>query len=172
MTELVRGANFERLFEEFEHTAWRWECQLSYCEPEEAEAYGRFLAGEEPDMSFTREHLAEVRRATRYGRRYQRVRVLSHPLTDYLRFEMWAARANVAAGEQIRVLDLDQVEDLGLPRHDFWLFDESLVAILHFDTDGMIAAELLREAQAVNQHRRWRDIAWSYAAPFAEVLTS
>jgi hypothetical protein len=171
MTELVRGQDFAHLFATFRQSAWRWECQADYHEPEETDAFATFAAGDEPDMSFTTQWRENVRRATREGRRFERVRVLTEPMTDYLRFQMWAAYGNAAAGEEIRVLNTAQAEQLDLPGHDFWLLDDSLVAVLHFDSHGMIAAELLREAATVNQHRRWRDIAWSHAAPFEEILT-
>lgn len=170
MTRLVRGEDFGTLFETFTSSAWRWEAQTEYHEPHEAEAFRQFLAGHRPDMSFTAGWLSNVRKATDEGRRFQRVRVLSDPLTDYLRFEMSAAPANAAAGEDIRVLSASDVTALGLPGHDFWLFDDELVAIMHFDTDGMVAAELVDDAEAVARHRRWQDLAWSHAAPFESVL--
>lgn len=172
MTRLVRGEDFGRLFETFRRSAWRWECQPEYREPHEAEAFQQFLAGDTPDMSFTTEWLANVRQATEAGRRFERVRVLTEPLTDYLRFEMFAAPGNAAAGEDIRVMSTTAAAEHNLPDHDFWLFDDELVAIMHFDNHGMIAAELVADADAVADHRRWRDIAWSHAAPFETVLTS
>ncbi|MGI8307792.1 DUF6879 family protein [Saccharopolyspora hattusasensis] len=171
MTRLVRGEDFGRLFETFTRSAWRWECQAEYREPHEAEAFRQFLASETPDMSFTTEWLANVRQATAAGRRFERVRVLTEPLTDYLRFEMFAASDNAAAGEDIRVMSTAAAAEYNLPDHDFWLFDDELVAIMHFDTHGMIAAELVDDADTVARHRRWRGIAWSHAAPFETVLT-
>lgn len=170
-TRLVRGAEFNQLFTSFTHSAWRWECQTEYREPHEATAFRQFLAGEEPDMSFTTEWLANVRRATTEGRQFQRVRALTDPLTDYLRFEMAAAPANAEAGEDIRVLTADDTRRLGLPEHDFWLFDDAVVAIMHFDEQGMIAAELVEDEDVVARHRKWRDIAWENAAPFETALT-
>ena len=169
MTHLVRGQDFGELFETFTSSAWRWECQAEYREPHEAEAFRQFLAGEEPDMSFTTDWLANVRSASDEGRRFARVRALTDPLTDYLRFEMWAAPANAEAGEDIRILSTEDTHRLNLPGHDFWLFDDALVAIMHFDDDGMIAAEVLDDHDTLAQHRRWRDIAWAHAAPFTGV---
>jgi hypothetical protein len=171
MTRLVRGANFGRLFETFSNSAWRWECQAEYREPHEADALRQFLAGEEPDMSFTKDWLANVANATAEGRRFQRVRMLTEPLTDYLRFEMWAAPSNAAAGEDIRVISTAAARELDAPDHDFWLFDDAVVAIMHFDQDGMIAAELVDDPSTVAQYRRWKEIAWRHAAPFETVLT-
>ncbi|MGW5645086.1 DUF6879 family protein [Saccharopolyspora sp. NPDC003752] len=171
MTRLVRGADFGRLFEIFTRSAWRWECQPEYREPHEAEAFRQFLAGETPDMSFTADWLANVRQATAAGRRFERVRVLTEPLTDYLRFEMFAAPGNATAGEDIRVMSTTAAVEHNLPDHDFWLFDDELVAIMHFDDHGMIAAELVDDAGTVAKHRRWREIAWSHAAPFETALT-
>ena len=55
--------------------------------------------------------------------------------------------ANTEAGEDIRVLSNKAAHELNLPDHDFWLFDDALVAIMHFDDDGMIAADNLADLE-------------------------
>ncbi|MFJ5119242.1 MULTISPECIES: DUF6879 family protein [unclassified Kitasatospora] len=50
------------------------------------------------------------------GRRVGRVHVLTRPLTDHLRFEFAHYRHNIAAGEDIRILDppfLEFLEERG-----------------------------------------------------------
>ncbi len=64
-----------------------------------------------------------VREATNEGRRFSRVRVVSIPLADYIRFGVWASQFTTAAGEGIRYLARDQAQDMALPSHDYWLFD-------------------------------------------------
>lgn len=65
-----------------------------------------------------------------------RARVVSEPISDYVRCEYDWTFANLAAGEQVRWLPRRRASDLGLPGNDFWLFDDSTAMINHFTGDG------------------------------------
>lgn len=160
------GAEFGALFRSFTRTAWRWETQLEYREPEEREPFRRFLAGEHDDLAWRADWLAGIREATAAGRWFGRVRVLSDPLTDYLRFELAHTPDNIQAGEDIRVMPEARARELGMPRHDFWLFDDQEVAVLHFGPGGLEGAELTTDPDIVRQHTEWRRLAWEHASPF------
>lgn len=49
----------------------------------------------------------------------RRARVVSEPVTEYIRWEHYVTQANVAAGEQVRWLPRRQATDLLLPVNDF-----------------------------------------------------
>jgi hypothetical protein len=67
----------------------------------------------------------------------RRARIVSEPLSEYIRFEYdVTAEVNVAAGEDVRWLPRRRVSDLALPGNDFWLFDGELVIFNHFAGDG------------------------------------
>ncbi|WP_187369578.1 DUF6879 family protein [Fodinicola acaciae] len=66
-----------------------------------------------------------VRGYRQSGKWIGRVHVIRRPLTDYLRFELAAYRYNVAAGEDVRILDVTDRPNPGLPDQDFWMFDET-----------------------------------------------
>ncbi|MDA3647992.1 hypothetical protein LZ318_22665 [Saccharopolyspora indica] len=170
MVELVSGAEFDRLFRSFRNTAFRLETQGVYREPIEDEPLRRFLNGEPPDDEWLAPWTDNVRIATSEGRRFQRVRVLTEPLTDYLRFEMdLALRANLPAGEQIRSLSISAAAALGLPLGtDFWMFDDDQVGVMHFGERGMLGLEMITDPAEIEQYRRWRDQAWNDAAPAEE----
>jgi len=68
---------------------------------------------------------------------FRRARVVSEPLSDYIRFEhAITAEVNLAAGEQVRWLPRRRASDLCLPGNDFWVFDARLVRFGHFAGDG------------------------------------
>lgn len=167
MPELVRGQDFADLFTSFTRSAWRFETQLTYAEDYEQAELRRFLAGESLDVSYLAEWLDMVRAATDMGKRFGRVRVVTKPLTDYLRFELAVAPHNVAAGEEIRLLAQERARDLGLPGHDFWLFDDERLAVMHFEESSFVGAEIVTDPEAVRRHRAWRDLAWHHGEPFA-----
>ena len=60
--------------------------------------------------------------------KFRRARIMSEPVSDYIRFEHEAtAGLNVAAGEEVRWLPRRYTSGLCLPGNDFWLFDNQLV---------------------------------------------
>ena len=67
----------------------------------------------------------------------RRLRVVSEPVTDYIRYEYdVTAVFNLAAGEQVRWLPRRQATGLLVPPVDFWVFDERLVVWNHVAGDG------------------------------------
>jgi uncharacterized protein DUF6879 len=74
----------------------------------------------------------------------QRVRVLDRPPSDYRRFVMdLARRRTIPAGEELRVLDRDDAEAMGVRTgSDFWLFDDRIMAAMTFDDGRFVGAEI------------------------------
>lgn len=166
----LSGDEWARTLHDFERTAFRFECQGSYHEPYEQEALRQYLAGDEPDLAYLRPWLDDVRRGTDAGRKYSRVRVVTDPITDYLRFELAVTPHNEAAGEDVRVLPAARAAELGsLPNVDFWLFDDRLVTVMHFDeVNGFQYAEAVIEPRQVAQFLEIRERVWDAAVSFRE----
>lgn len=163
---------FERLFDEFTESAWRLEIQGTYDEPEEREPLRRFLAGEPDDLEWMADWFDWVAGLTATGRKIGRVRVLTEPLTDYLRFELSFTGPAVEAGEDIRVLTARDANALDLPREDFWLFDDRRVAVLQFGDTGVTTAELIDDPTAVARYRAVQQQAMSAAVPYLKWRTT
>lgn len=70
------------------------------------------------------------------GVQLRRARIVSQPISDYVRFEYDATFENIAAGEQVRWLDRRHASDLALPGNDFWLIDDRVAVFNIFDGDG------------------------------------
>ncbi|WP_207954170.1 DUF6879 family protein [Saccharopolyspora elongata] len=88
--------------------------------------------------------------------------------TEYQRYQLdWVIPGNIEAGEDVRILDLTEL-DLDLPSHDFWLFDDSMVVDLNFNPDGTLLNRDQREAPDLAQYREWRDAALAHAVPLSE----
>ncbi|MGW7054487.1 DUF6879 family protein [Streptomyces sp. NPDC054888] len=75
-----------------------------------------------------------VRRTVARGVVMRRARVVSEPVTDYIRFEHASTPVNLAAGEQVRWLPRSRASDLMLPGNDLWLIDDRRV-LFHWFTD-------------------------------------
>lgn len=77
-----------------------------------------------------------IGRAVDRGVVIRRARVVSEPVTDYIRFEHAATSVNIHAGEQVRWLPRRHASDIALPGNDFWVFDDKTVVFNHFSGDG------------------------------------
>lgn len=166
MMERLSVEEFDRLFTGFTRSLWRWECQPEYHEPEEVDPFARWKAGEPDDLAWLTGWCDQVREATRAGRRFERVRVLADPPTDYQTWLLAIAPMNIEAGEDIRQLEERRAADLGLPDYDFVIVDDEVAARMHFADTGFIGAEMITDAATVAEHRAWRDLAWRHAITF------
>ncbi|WP_433256311.1 DUF6879 family protein [Streptosporangium sp. CA-135522] len=84
------------------------------------------------------------------GVHVRRARVVSEPVTDYIRFEHSVTDSmNITAGESVRWLPRRQASDLALPGNDFWVFDDHLVRFGFFDGEGHYLGEELTEDPAL-----------------------
>jgi hypothetical protein len=76
----------------------------------------------------------------------RRARIVSEPVTGYIRFEYQVtAGYNLASGERVRWLPRRQTAGLLVPPADFWVFDERVVVWNHFAGDGSKMAEEVSE---------------------------
>ncbi|WP_131740359.1 DUF6879 family protein [Actinomadura roseirufa] len=66
----------------------------------------------------------------------RRARIVSEPISEYIRYSHSHAFTNVAAGEGLRWLSRGRASDLALPGNDFWLVDGCLVLFNLFDGEG------------------------------------
>lgn len=163
---MLNRAEFKALLDTWHRSAWRWECQGVYREPSEVQPLRQFLAGE-PDQSWFTGWLTRVRAWTAAGQHMGRVRALTDPLTDYLRFELSITPPAIEAGEDIRFLPAGRAAELALPTDDFWLFDDERVAVLVFGEHGVSGAEVITDPGKVAAYRAWRDTAIAAAIPLS-----
>ncbi|MFD3952023.1 hypothetical protein C0Q59_09460 [Streptomyces albidoflavus] len=79
----------------------------------------------------------------------RRARVVSEPVSDYIRWEHYVTRANVMAGEEVRWLPRRRATSIALPGNDFWLFDDTLLRVHHFSGDGVVVEDEITSASEV-----------------------
>jgi hypothetical protein len=138
----------------------------------EQDEFGRFLAGEArgsfPGISEWIEGTVAI--AVRLGKRMHRVHVVEEPLTDYVRFECaWAYAHTVPAGEDVRIILVSKGKWPDLPRHDYWLFDSSLLVAMYYEDDGAFsAAEIVDDPSRIVRANYWRDLAVGSSVSYEE----
>ncbi|MEU0943219.1 DUF6879 family protein [Streptomyces canus] len=164
---------FNRLFEIFEHTAWRLETRRRYASDESTETYAQFLAEGRVDWDMSSWYCRTISSQTAAGKSVARVRLVDDPATTGQRYLMVNAERNTELGEDIRTLRREDADRLKLGTEDFWIFDSRLVARLIFDdADHLTAVELITEPAEVIRYAMLRDAAWHHAVPFQQLAAA
>ncbi|NWF30554.1 hypothetical protein HW130_30595 [Streptomyces sp. PKU-EA00015] len=110
-----------------------------------------------------------VAEAVGRGVAVRRARIVSEPVTDYIRYEYACTPQNIAAGEEVRWLPRRLASDLMLPGNDLWIFDDRLIRFGLFSGDGAFVAHELEEApDVVKQCVGAFEAVWDRAIPHEE----
>ncbi|MEU9890142.1 DUF6879 family protein [Sphaerisporangium sp. NPDC051011] len=116
--------------------------------------------------SWWRPWLQNIVDATSRGVKVRRVRIVSEPLSQYIRYEYDVTFPNIRAGEEIRWLSRRKTSDLALPGNDFWLFDERLLLITHFSGEGdVVDRELSTDVGLIKHASDAFESVWRRAVP-------
>ncbi|EKX61430.1 hypothetical protein Sipo8835_29440 [Streptomyces ipomoeae] len=111
----------------------------------------------------------DIADAVARGVTVRRARVVSEPVSDYIRWEHHQTRANLEAGEIVRWLPRRLAVDLLLPANDFWIFDGRLMRVHHFSGDGeWIGKELCADQKVVEACSAAFVSIWERAIPHDE----
>ncbi|RZQ59853.1 DUF6879 family protein [Amycolatopsis suaedae] len=151
-------------------SSWRWECQGDYSAID-ADLMRRWRAGLGRDPAADQPWIDYVQDLVQRGIPFQRVRLLTDPITEYLRCQLDVSYMNVDAGEDIRWVEQHAAARLGMPAYDYYLIDDARVAVLVFGDNGLLAGLRTSTAgEVISQHRRWRDVIWPHAVPHRQFL--
>jgi hypothetical protein len=168
---------FAALFTGFRHTAYRLEILQSYDVGYEDQSFRAFLAGDPLVADPARdEWTGMVRAAAADGKVFQRVHLVTEPLSDYVRYELaWWYAPNTEAGDDVRILPADRVPSKELAAliglGDYWLFDSSDLWVMHYDTDSRFQyAEQVSDHEMIVTRAYWRDAALHYAIPYTDYM--
>lgn len=139
-------AAFDAVFDDFAESptataVFRWEGLQHYDVDYDEPSWRAFREGTtRPDRSIrTDPWLARIARTTLAGKRWERIRYIVEPPTDYTRWELLAYGESAPVGEEIGIiLDLP-ASSYHLP--DFWVFDgddraDRRAVIMHYGYGG------------------------------------
>jgi hypothetical protein len=162
------------LFRTFTMSVFRLETLQRYTVPQEAERLATFLAGRPLPKRDPTTHpwLRLIADTTAAGKRWYRVHVVDLPLSDYVRYELASYAETQAAGFETYIAERGAHPDLDGLRQDFWLFDDRLVLVMHYDDAGRpLESELAPEAE-LDAYLTRRDLALAHAVSLADYLNS
>ncbi|MGH3933171.1 MAG: DUF6879 family protein [Pseudonocardiaceae bacterium] len=150
---------------------FRLETLAHYDAASDDEDYHRYLRGESAPTAAGKETwLGRLRTDTAAGRRWRRVHVVTPPLTDYLRYECeWGYTHNVAAGEDVRILDLSAspagAEVLGVVG-DFFVADEEHAVRMDYDEAGRFRGAVPVDPLVLAPYQAVAVTVWTLGVPF------
>lgn len=130
--------DFAKAFDEFGKYAFRLEALPEYRTEAELPLVRAYLSGDPlPPEDLHKDWLAQVRAKRDAGAHFERVRVLTEPLTPYLRYEIeWGYLLLASAGDEVSLIAPDRAASLELPGFDFWLFDDELGVHMLYGPNG------------------------------------
>jgi len=165
---------FNAAFDTFNCSVLRLEVLQSYAvsaEDEFARAYREGLPRPERSIR-TSPWLRRIAATTMAGKTWTRVRLVRHPLSEYLHHELLAFMESAVAGEEIRIVDLNQHPELSDLGPDFWLFDASepgeFAIVMDYDAAGSPLGS--RRTTDTGWCREQRDAALAQSVSLAEYL--
>ncbi|MGK5549490.1 DUF6879 family protein [Streptomyces sp. URMC 127] len=170
--DLITPAQRDELFRSLERDAFHLELRDHYGSPVEETPYARWQRGEPDDYVWLEPWTTLMKGVTGAGKTVRRVRVVTEPHSRYVGWEHSLTRLNLEMGEDIRWLPRHRLPNgitFPVGGNDWWLFDDRLLAVGHFDTDGrVLGSELIEDPETVAECRRVRDVLWSVAIPHCE----
>ncbi|MEU0935243.1 DUF6879 family protein [Embleya sp. NPDC005971] len=166
----LAGEHWTSFFDSFEREAFRLETLSAYTLVGEEHEYAEFMATGRLVLPDDDPWLTQLARYRDSGRRVGRVHVVTPPLSDYLRYEFAAYRYNVAAGEDVRILDTTRAQNVPPMPSDFWMLDDSKVVEMRYDEHGAQVARVLLESPDLAWYRRSKESAIALSIPLAEYL--
>ncbi|MFF1817405.1 DUF6879 family protein [Kribbella sp. NPDC058245] len=161
---------FDSYFDRFATDVFRLENLQTYAVSEEDARLRAFRDGTaRPERSVrTEPWLARIAVTTVAGKSWERVHVVDHPLSEYLRYELVGYVESQAAGEQILIADRAVDGALTLLGEDFWLFDgdspDAYAVLMHYDEAGhFVGFDHTTEADVLDRCRRERELVRRHA---------
>jgi hypothetical protein len=172
--ETVTGEQRDALIAGFRREALHLEQRDVYAAADH-DRFRKRLAGEpldpESEAAWWRPWREMMRQHRDAGRTLRRLRVVSEPVTDYIRFEWTDADELVKAGEHVRWLPRQRASRLLLPGNDLWCFDAETVVFTHLSGVGVVQGyELTTDPELVGQCVTAFEAAWAVAIPHSEYV--
>lgn len=138
----------------------------------EARRFAKWLKGEPDDFAWLQPWQARIRNTTQAGKTVRRVRVISEPISNYIKWEHSNTVLNLEVGEEIRWLPRHLLPgEIVFPANgnDWRIFDDRLVAVGHFRDDGSVRGhEIITDRAVVADCIRVRDQLWTIAIPHSK----
>ena len=170
---LLTDEQWGALLSSCRQSAFHLEMRDTYDADDERERFQAFLVSGRRDheADYPQRHgwLDAVRRITTGGVRVRRVRIVSEPVSDYIRFEHAGAGPTIESGEELRWLPRRLAYGIVAPVNDFWILDGQRAVFNNFDGNGRPLGQVMTDDAAIAEMCRDSFAsAWKIAIPHDE----
>ncbi|NED14378.1 DUF6879 family protein [Streptomyces sp. SID9124] len=166
------NVSFDDLLVSAQQSALHLEMRDAYGLGDEAADFERWrstgVRDVDPESAYWAPWVRRVRDATARGVSVRRARIVSEPVSEYIRYEHAGTVVNIHAGEDVRWLARRRTSDLLLPGNDLWIFDGQTLLFNHFTGCSNWSDpgfELCTEPDVVKQCAAAFDAVWERAVP-------
>jgi hypothetical protein len=161
---------FDELLDTARHSAVHLEMRDSYGVSDEADDFARWQRTGQRDLDpaspYWSPWVSLIQRTVARGVAVRRARIVSEPVSEYIRYEHAGTPVNLGAGEQVRWLPRRRASGIALPGNDFWLIDGRLIHWNHFTGDGAAAEpEMSDDPAAAKLCAKAFETVWDLAVP-------
>lgn len=175
--KLISDEDLLQVFVTFKREALHLEMRDVYAVKDETQRLTRFLEkgyrDHEAEAEERRPWMMLIRDLTAAGKSCRRARIISEPVTDYIRYEWAGTGSNIDAGEQIKWLPRRLASAIALPGNDFWLFDDATVVFTVFTGEGdVLENQLVTDTSVVQLCHSAFEAVWSLAIPHSDYSPS
>ncbi|MEV7777064.1 DUF6879 family protein [Kitasatospora sp. NPDC088351] len=164
--------NFDELLKAARVSAVHLEMRDAYGVEDEAEDFANWLSSGQrdvdPEGEYWKPWAEAISEKVSQGVTVRRARIISEPVTDYIKYEHAGTVVNLSAGEQVRWLPRRLASDIALPGNDLWIFDGDKVLFNHFTGTGdwaMPGLELRTEPAVVKLCVAAFETVWERGVP-------
>lgn len=166
----LNAQQFADLLAACTRSAVHLEMRDSYSVAGDVEHFRAWQTGERYDLadreSWWNSFHTLISGAVNRGVQVRRARIVSEPVTEYIRYEHSLTPQNIVAGEDVRWLPRAKASDLALPGNDFWLFDGRVVRFPIFSGDGELVDRVIDDGHAtVELCAKAFEAVWERATP-------
>jgi hypothetical protein len=170
IVEPISEQRRDKFLTTFQHEAVHLEMRDIYATSIEKDRFATWRQGQPLDphteSAWWQPWFDLMTRNTKAGKTLRRLRIISEPVSDYIRFEWLDAAQLVRAGEDVRWLPRRRACTLLLPGNDFWMFDRHTVVFTHFSGDGhVLDHEITTDPALVTRCAEAFEEAWMIAIP-------
>jgi hypothetical protein len=165
---LTDRPTFRELFSQCRKTAIHLEMRDSYT-PDDP-VFLAWQAGKPVDiLEEWRDWYDLIREVTERGVTVRRARVVSEPVTSFIRHEYESTgKLNIPAGEHVRWLPRQKAKGILLPANDIWIFDDRVVRFGFFSGAGRyLGQEVVEDRRLAAQFTAAFESVWSLAVDHA-----
>lgn len=170
---------FDAWFDRFERSTFRLETLQRYSVSQEDEGLRAFRDGTPRPVRSVRTQpwLRRMALTSAGGKHWQRVHIVEHPLSEYLRYELLSYAETSVVGEDIRIADRAAHPDLAGLDEDFWLFDadtdRAYALLMRYDEEGhFLDYDHTTDSDTLDRCRTQRALALKHAIALNIYLAS